>query len=42
MLDWQSETRLVSEEELRTERVVLVWTTESPNVMCMAIQNSVS
>ena len=41
-LEWQSETRIVSEEELDTERVVPVSTTESPNVMCMVIQNSVS
>ena len=41
-LEWQSETRVVPEEELRNEKVVPVWTTESSNVMCMVIQNSVS
>ena len=41
-LEWQLEAQLVSEEELGTEKVVRVWTTESPNVMCRVIQNSVS
>ena len=41
-LEWQLETRFVSEEELGTEKVVPVWTTGSQRGMCMLIQNSVS
>ena len=42
MLELQSETRLVSEEELGNEKLVPLWTTETSNAMCMVIQNSVS
>ena len=41
-LECQSETRLVSEDERGKKKVVPVWTTESRNVICMVIQNSVS